>query len=98
MIGSASQRAREPMRGTTNAMRRARASGAGSTCLTRSDGQRLPCNVIDLSASCVSVKTHIKPPLGEYVLIGQMAGRIEHHYRSGVRIKFVGGAPYGHLS
>lgn len=88
------------MRSTTNAMRRARASAVGSTCFTRSNGQCAPCNVIDLSASCVSVKTHIKPPLGEYVLIGQMAGRIEHHYGLGVRIKFVGGPPnaYGQLS
>ena len=88
------------MRGTTNAMRRARVSAASSTCLTRSDGQRIPCNVIDFSANCVSVKTLIKPPLGEFVLIEQMAGRIEHHYRSGVKIKFVGSPSnaYGHRS
>ncbi len=50
------------------------------------------CEVLDLSTSGVSVKTDIRPPVGEYVLIGQMAGRVARHHESGVGIEFVGGA------
>ena len=31
-----------------------------------------------------------KPPIGEVVLIGQMAGRVARHHESGIGIEFVG--------
>jgi hypothetical protein len=37
----------------------------------------------------VSLKTDIKPPIGEFVLIGQMAGRVARHHENGVGIEFV---------
>lgn len=67
----------------------------GSTHYTRSDGQRVPCRVLDLSPSGVNVNTGIHPPLGEYVLIGQMAGRVVRHHEDGVGIEFVGGPAAG---
>jgi hypothetical protein len=65
----------------------------GITRFTRADGQLVPCEVIDLSMSGVSLKTDIRPPVGEFVLIGQMAGRIARHHDRGVGIEFVGGGP-----
>jgi len=38
----------------------------------------------------VSLKTDIKPPIGEFVLIGQLAGRIARHHADGIGIQFVG--------
>jgi len=62
----------------------------GLTRFTRADGQLVPCEVLDLSMSGISVKTDVRPPVGEYVLIGQLAGRIARHHEDGVGIEFVG--------
>jgi hypothetical protein len=63
----------------------------GITRFTRSDGQLVACEVLDLSMSGVSLKTDLRPPIGEFVLIGQMAGRIARHHDHGIGIEFVGG-------
>jgi hypothetical protein len=71
--------------------RHQREPATGSTHFTRADGQIVPCRVLDLSPGGVNVKTEIRPPLGEFVLIGQMAGRVVRHVETGVGIEFVGG-------
>ena len=65
----------------------------GIARFTRSDGQFVACEVMDLSVSGVSLKTDVRPPIGEFVLIGQMAGRIARHHEQGIGIEFVGGTP-----
>jgi hypothetical protein len=40
--------------------------------------------------SGVSLKTDARPPLGEVVLIGQMAGKVVRHHLEGIAIEFVG--------
>ncbi len=67
-----------------------RAPTRGFTRFTRADGQLVRCEVLDLSTTGVSVKTDLRPPVGEYVLIGQMAGRVARHHESGIGIEFVG--------
>jgi len=67
-----------------------RAPAKGFTRFTRADGELVKCEVLDLSVSGVSVKTDVKPPIGEFVLIGQMAGRIARHHDDGIGIEFVG--------
>jgi hypothetical protein len=63
------------------------------TRFTRSDGTMIKCEVLDLSTSGVSLKTEIKPSIGEFVLIGQMAGRVARHHSDGIGIEFVGMGP-----
>jgi hypothetical protein len=63
----------------------------GLTRFTRADGQLVSCEVLDLSVSGISVKTDLRPPIGEFVLIGQMAGRVARHHGEGIGIEFVGG-------
>lgn len=63
----------------------------GLTRFTRADGQLVPCEVLDLSMSGVSLKSEVRPPIGEFVLIGQMAGRIARHHTDGIGVEFVGG-------
>ncbi|MEI9930914.1 MAG: PilZ domain-containing protein [Rhizomicrobium sp.] len=41
----------------------------------------------------VSLKTDVRPPIGEFVLIGQMAGRVARHHDQGIGIEFIGGSP-----
>ena len=60
------------------------------TRFTLSDGKLVDCEVIDLSTSGISLKTEIKPPVGDFLLIGQMAGRIARHHKDGIGIEFVG--------
>jgi hypothetical protein len=75
--------------------RHERAPQKGLTHFTRTDGQRVVCEVLDLSVSGVSLKTDIRPPVGEYVLIGHMAGRVARHHENGIGIEFVGGVERG---
>ena len=67
-----------------------RAPTKGLARFTRANGDIVGCEVLDLSLSGVSLKTDIRPPLGETVLIGQMAGRIVRHHEGGIAIEFVG--------
>ncbi len=77
-----------------NEMRRHdRTPQKGIARFTRADGQFVACEVMDLSVSGVSLKTDVRPPIGEFVLIGQMAGRVARHHEQGIGIEFVGGSP-----
>lgn len=62
----------------------------GVAQFTRADGVIVKCEVIDLSPTGVSVKTAIRPHIGEFVLIGQLAGRVARHHEQGIGIQFVG--------
>lgn len=62
----------------------------GAAQFTRNDGTIVKCEVIDLSPTGVSLKTVLRPQIGEFVLIGQLAGRIARHHADGIGIQFVG--------
>jgi hypothetical protein len=62
----------------------------GFTKFTRADGQIVNCEVMDISVGGVSLKSEVRPPLGEFVLIAGMAGRIARHHEHGIGIEFVG--------
>ncbi|MEI9991051.1 MAG: PilZ domain-containing protein [Rhizomicrobium sp.] len=62
----------------------------GVTQFIRADGTTMKCEVIDLSPTGVSVRTAIRPQIGEFVLIGQLAGRVARHHADGIGIQFVG--------
>jgi hypothetical protein len=57
---------------------------------TRADGQVVQGELTDISLHGVSLKTDVKPPVGEFVLIARIAGRIVCHHADGVGIDFVG--------
>lgn len=74
-----------------NVLRRhRRSSPKGFAKFTRADGQIVQCEVMDISASGVTLKSDIKPPIGEFVLIAQIAGRVARHQVDGIGIEFVG--------
>ena len=77
----------------TEMRRHDRTPTKGIARFTRADGQFVACEVMDLSVSGVSLKTDVRPPIGEFVLIGQMAGRVARHHEQGIGIEFVGGSP-----
>jgi len=61
----------------------------GLARFTRANGEIVNCEVLDLSLSGVSLATEARPPVGEFVLIGQMAGRVARHHENGIGIEFV---------
>jgi hypothetical protein len=70
--------------------RHGRASQKGFAKFTRADGQIVHGEVSDISVSGVSLKTNVRPAIGEFVLIAQIAGRVARHHPDGIGIEFVG--------
>ena len=68
---------------------RGRASPKSMVRFTRADGQQVDAEVLDISLKGVSLKSEIKPPLGEIVLLAQVAGRVTHHHGDGIVIDFL---------
>jgi hypothetical protein len=55
---------------------------------TRVSGDRVGCEIIDISLTGASLKTGTRPPVGEMILIGQMAARVVRQHDNGVAIAF----------
>jgi hypothetical protein len=70
--------------------RHERSHEKGFAKFTRADGQIINCEVMDISVGGVSLKSEMRPPLGEFVLIAGMAGRVVRHHEHGIGIEFVG--------
>jgi hypothetical protein len=70
--------------------RHERSSQKGFAKFTRADGQIVKCEVMDISVGGVSLRTDVKPPIGEFVLIAQIAGRVARHHADGIGIEYVG--------
>ena len=71
--------------------RHERAPTRGLARFTRANGDIVACEVLDLSLGGVSLKTEVRPPVGEVVLIGQMAGKVVRYHENGIAIEFVNG-------
>jgi hypothetical protein len=77
--------------------RHERSSQKGFAKFTRADGQVVKCEVMDISVGGVSLKTTVRPPIGEFVLIAQIAGRVVRHHADGIGIQFFGQEKAGEL-
>jgi hypothetical protein len=73
--------------------RHERTSQKGCIQFTRADGQIVSCEVMDISVSGVSLKTDIRPFIGEFVLIAQIAGRVSRYTEQGIGVEFIGKEP-----
>jgi hypothetical protein len=73
---------------TTALRRHERTPTIRMVSFTRSNGEVANCKVLDFSLSGVSLATQIQPPVGEFVLIDQMPGRIARHHDRGICIEF----------
>ena len=69
---------------------RVEAQSGSYTHFTRSTGDQIRCEVLDLSLTGVSVRTDVKPPMGEHILIGHRAGRVARHHTDGIGVEFLG--------
>ena len=66
------------------------AEGQAGYGLLTPDGQIVHCEVSDISVNGVTLKTEVRPAIGEFVLIAQIAGRVARHNADGISIDFVG--------
>ena len=57
---------------------------------TRADGSISACEIIELSFEGVALRADVALQPGEFVLIGQLAGRVARRYSDFTWIEFVG--------
>jgi hypothetical protein len=76
---------------------RVEAVGGSVTHFTRSTGEQVRCGIIDLSMTGVSLRSDVRPPIGEHILVGHRAGRVARHHDDGVGVEFLGGSPAGEV-
>ncbi|HWU25234.1 MAG TPA: PilZ domain-containing protein [Rhizomicrobium sp.] len=62
----------------------------GLAKFTRVTGEIVNCTVLDLSLSGISLKSDVRPPIGEVVLIGNAAGRVARHHETGIALELIG--------
>jgi hypothetical protein len=56
-------------------------------------GQSVPCEIMDMALSGASLKTRVRPPVGEEISFGSMSAVIMRHTEYGIGVKFTGPAP-----
>ena len=66
-----------------------RSSQNSTATFTRADGQVVHAEVSGIAANGISLKTEVKPPVGEFVLIAQVAGRVARHQADGIVNDFI---------
>jgi hypothetical protein len=69
--------------------RHSRMSTNAVISFTRASGEIVKCRVLDFSYSGVFLATESRPPVGEFVLINQVPGRVARHHDSGIAIEFL---------
>lgn len=52
------------------------------------DGEKHPCNVLDISLSGIGIESIERPPVGALVTVGQMHGQVVRHTPRGFGIEF----------
>ena len=73
----------------TEVRRAARAAVPAPRRFTRASGETVGFEVRDISLTGASLKTAMRPPLGEIVMIGATAGRVTRHFDEGIALEFV---------
>jgi hypothetical protein len=75
--------------GVTEMRRHARVPALVSGRIVRASGQIITCDVLDISLEGVSVRTKVRPPVGEIVNLGRTRGRVVRHHEDGFAIQYV---------
>lgn len=56
---------------------------------TQANGASTPCQVVDFSLHGISLRTDVKPPIGDMISVGHTHGRIVRHLDTGIAIQFI---------
>jgi hypothetical protein len=57
--------------------------------ITRENGERISCDVLDISLDGVSLRTRVRPPVGEIVNLGRTRGKVVRHHIDGIAVQYV---------
>jgi hypothetical protein len=76
----------------TQARRHARSPSSESGQFTRANGETVRCDVLDVSLQGLSLRTNVRPPVGELINLGKTFGRVVRHHADGISVQFVDGS------
>jgi PilZ domain len=79
----------EGLAGVTHIRKYARTPSLASGSITRANGEQLRCDVLDISLDGVSLRTRVRPPIGEIVILGRAKGRVVRHHADGIALQYV---------
>lgn len=79
--------------GITELHRYERSPSSHSDEIVRENGDRLPCDILDISLDGASLKTEGRPSIGEVVALGRSLGQVVRHHRHGIAIQYVRAVP-----
>jgi hypothetical protein len=68
-------------------LRRGERLSTRNIMLTRTDGSHLMCNILDMSPHGMLLGSDVRPPLGERVGLGKVAGLVVRHHKDGFAIR-----------
>jgi hypothetical protein len=62
-------------------------------CIMRPNGETLHCDAVDISSVGMSLRTEVRPPIGERVEVAGVAGRVVRHHPGGIAVELVQNGP-----
>lgn len=77
------------LQGVTELRRDARAPSSSADEIVRENGERWPCDILDISLHGASLKTEGRPSPGEVIALGRSLGLVVRHHRNGIAIQYV---------
>jgi hypothetical protein len=75
--------------GVTELRRYVRIPTSSSGEIIRENGDRMACDILDISLDGASLKTDGRPAIGEVVALGRSLGKVVRHHRHGIAIQYV---------
>jgi len=81
--------AAEGVAGVTQARKHTRMPALISGSITRANGEHISCDVLDISLDGVSLRTSIRPKVGEIINLGRTRGRVIRHHKDGIAVQYV---------
>jgi PilZ domain len=81
--------AAEGVAGVTELRKHGRVPSLIRGSITRQNGEHISCDVLDISLDGVSLRTRMRPPIGEVVSLGQTRGRVVRHHPDGIAVQYV---------
>ena len=72
----------------TATRRHRRVPGPAVASFVCESGERVPCEVADISLGGASLKTHARPLIGEVIRIGRMPARVVRYHERGIGVVF----------
>lgn len=68
--------------------RHRRVPGEAVASFVCASGERVPCEVMDISLTGASLRTHARPLIGETIMIGRMPARVVRYHERGIAVEF----------